>query len=314
MASEHLAKIGAAMDSGSTVSFEKRKITMIVYRRLFGFVAATVAVVVLGASAGAAWAAGDATCSSGSIASGIYSSLKIAGACAVDAGSAGSVVVEGNLTVLPGGSLVALWGGVGAFPVSSNPGRSAANLKVQTGGVLTNLGCEPLQFICSNDPDQKLGSYSTQHTVGGNLTAENALSVVVHHTAIGGNVSLNGGGGGVNSCTESLPALGFAPPYGDFEDVVIGGNLTITGWLSCWLGWIRDTVMNNVNFDGNVSGDPDGNEMGSNTVLGNLKCSGNSPSPQIGDSMAGPTTVAGNANGQCAVKPGLVQPIELALL
>jgi hypothetical protein len=295
------------MDRGCSVSFEKkRKNTMIVYRRLFGFEAATVAVVVLlGASAGAAWAAGDATCSSGSIASGIYSSLKIAGACAVDAGSAGSVVVEGNLTVLPGGSLVAVWGGVGAFPISSNL-TVGGNLKVQTGGLL-NLGCGPLQFICANDPDQKLGSYSTQHTVGKNLTADNALAVVVHHTAIGGNVSLNGGGGGVNSCTESLPALSGAPPYGDFEDDVIGGNLTITGWLSCWLGWFRDTVMNNVNFDGNVSGDPDGSEMANNTVLGNLNCYGNSPSPQIGDSMGGPTTVAGNANGQCAVKPGLIQ-------
>lgn len=83
--------------------------------------------------------------------------------------------------------------------------------------------------------------------------------------------------GGVNSCTDFLPLLG-APPYGDFEDDVIGGNLTITGWLSCWLGWFRDTVMNNVNFDGNVSGDPDGSEMANNTVLGNLNCSGNSPS------------------------------------
>jgi hypothetical protein len=285
----------------------KRRNDMSVYRRLFGFVAAAVAVVVLvGASAGDAWgsAKGEATCTGGSIASGIYSSLKIAGACAVDAGSAGSVIVQGNLTVLPGGSLVAVWGGVGQLPVSSNL-TVGGNLEVQTGGLL-NLGCEPLQFICANDPDQKVGSYSTQHTVGGNLRADNALAVVVHHTAIGGNASLNGGGGGVNSCTDFLPLIG-APPYGDFEDDVIGGNLTITGWLSCWLGWFRDTVMNNVDFDGNVSGDPDGSEMGSNTVLGNLNCYGNNPSPQIGDSMAGPTTVAGNANGQCVVQPGLVQ-------
>ena len=195
---------------------------MIVYRPLFTFVVTTV--LVAAGAAGDAWAAakGETTCTGGSIASGIYSSLTIAGACAVDSGSAGSVMVERNLTVLPGGSLVAVWGGVGQLPASSNL-TVGGNLEVQSGGLL-NLGCEPLQYICANDPDQKVGSYSTQHTVGGNLTADHALAVVVHQTSIGGNVSLNGGGGGVSSCGESLPALFFAPPYGDFEDDVIGAD------------------------------------------------------------------------------------------
>jgi len=169
-----------------------------------------------------------------------------------------------------------------------------------------NLGCEPIHYTCANDPDQKIGTYATMDTIAGNLTAQDALAVVIHHTAIGGNVSLLGGGGGVNSCGASLPGLSFAPPYGDLEDDVIGGNMTIIGWQSCWLGWVRDTVMHNVDFDGNVTGDPDGNEMANNIVLGNLNCSGNNPSPQIGDSTGSPTTVIGNAKGQCAIKPGFI--------
>src|SRR5215831_11964461 len=80
---------------------------------LFSFVKATAAVVVImAASSGAAWAAGDATCSGGSIAAGIYSNLNIAGTCAVDKGS---VIVQHNLTVLPGATLVAVTGGIDGF-------------------------------------------------------------------------------------------------------------------------------------------------------------------------------------------------------
>ena len=121
---------------------------------------------------------------------------------------------------------------------------------------------------------------------------------MVHHTAIGGNVTVSGGGGGV-SCA--------AFQYGDFEDDTIGGNLTITGWQSCWLGFFRDTIMRNVNFNGNVTADPDGNEIANNTSLGNLNCNGNNPTPHTGDSVGGPSTVVGNTNGQCN-SPGLILP------
>lgn len=280
---------------------------MIGNRLLFSFAKAAVALVVLvAASASGASAAGDETCYGGSIASGVYSSLKIAGACTVDSGS---VTVEKNLTVLPGASLVAVTGGIPGPPYeaptpSSSDLTVGGNLDVQEDGVL-DLGCEPSYYPCLNDPAFPAGpgTYSTHHTVAGNLTAENVLGVVVHHTVIGGNVSVFGGGGGTSSCSQSVPALEGFPPYGDFEDVAIGGNLTITGFQSCWLGWFRDTVILNVYFYGNATGDPDGNEMANDTVVGNLSCSGNSPSNQIGDSGGGPTTVLGNANGQCAVGP-----------
>ena len=251
------------------------------------------AVVLLGAGGSTAFAANDATCSGGPITAGVYSSLNITGACTVDKGP---VRVLGNLTVLPGGSLVAIVGGFGATPPSPNL-TVDGNLDVQANGTLV-LGCEPIAFICANDPGPFPGIYATRETVGGNLTAENAYQVVVHHTAIGGNVTVSGGGGGV-SCA--------AFQYGDFEDDTIGGNLTITGWQSCWLGFFRDTIMRNVNFNGNVTADPDGNEIANNTILGNLNCSGNNPSPHTGDSVGGPSTVVGNTNGQCN-SPGLILP------
>jgi hypothetical protein len=262
---------------------------MIEYRRLFGFAAATVAAVVLvGASAGAT------TCSGGSIAPGVYSNLNIAGVCTVDAGS---VKVTNNLTVLSGGTLIAAYGGTDKVHVGSNL-NVLGNLYVLKDGILV-LGCESVNFICYNDPDQKVGSYFTRDSVGGDIIAEDALAVVVHLVIVGQDVTMTGGGGGVSSCSESLPALNGAPPYGDFEDMIIGGNLTITGFQTCWLGFFRDAFANNVDFNDNLTGDPDGNEMATNTIRGNLSCAGNSPRPQIGDSAGGQNDVFGHAHGQC---------------
>lgn len=269
---------------------------------LLGFVAASLGGFVLfGLSTGVRAGADDLSdggvtvCSGGSIAAGIYQNLNIAGACTVDAGS---VTVEHNLTVLSGGTLVAVTGGIGAFPSSSDL-TIGGNVEVQAGGLL-NMGCEPIYYICVNDPDQVVGSYSTHHTIAGNLTADNAFSVLVHHASIGGSVKVTGGGGGTNSCSESIPALEFAPPYGDFEDVAIAGSLTITGWRSCWLGVFRVTVLQGTEWVDDITGDPDGNEMANNTIIGSLNCFGNSPSNQIGDSLGAPSTVLGNATGQCA--------------
>jgi hypothetical protein len=285
---------------------------MIMYRNSLGLVAGAV-LVLMSAGAGSASAASAVTCPGGSIPAGVYLSLKIAGACTIDAGSAGSVTVEGNLTILSGGSLVAVYGGIAGSPAPSNL-IVGGNLDMESGAIL-NLGCEPNYYQCPNDPSGESvikesvsggGSYFTNDVIGGNLTAESALAVVVHHTAIGGNVYMTAGGGGVYSCTEGLPQLGDSPPYGDFEDDVIGGSLSILGVQTCWLGWFRDTVIGSVNFSANLTGEPDGNEMGNNVVLGSLACGGNSPLPQIGDSGAAPSTVLLVTAGQCANQPGLV--------
>lgn len=276
---------------------------MIGNRFLISFVKAAVALVVLVVANSGTVSAADATCSGGSIASGFYSNLTISGACSVNSGP---VTVNGNLTILAGASLDAVTGGIAGVIPPSNLTVSG-NVDVQAGGVL-DLGCEPFHYTCANDPGfaAGTGTYLTQHTVFGNLTAENALGVVIHHSVVGGNLSINGSSAGTASCGVSVPALEFSPPYDDIEDVTIGGNFKITGVLSCWVGWFRDTVLHNATFSQNATGDPDGNEMGDNIVVGNLDCSGDTPAPQFGDSMAGPTQVLGNATGQCIVGTGLV--------
>lgn len=275
---------------------------MIVCRQLFSFVAAMVAVIFLVGTSGGVTAAaastgdssehGDATCWGGSIASGVYSNLKIAGACNADAGP---VRVKDDLTVLSGGSLIATFGGSDV--------TVRGDVEVKTDGVLV-LGCEPINQICSNDPDQKVGSFFTRDRVGGDLRGNNALAVIVHLTVIGHDVSLNGGGGGV-SCASPVPAIA-SPPYGDFEDDVIGGDLKINGWQSCWLGVFRDAIARNVQFNDNVTADPDGNELGTNSILGDLRCARNTPSPQLGDSGGSLNNVFGHAFGQCN-NPNLVR-------
>jgi hypothetical protein len=245
------------------------------------------------APAPAAAAVRDVTCFGGSVAAGIYSNLNIAGPCNVDSGS---ITVEHNLTVLPGGLLNAQFGGNDV--VAASDVTVAGNLEVRTNGVLI-LGCEPFIFTCANDPDPAAPTFLTTDAVGGNLTAEDALAVVVHASAIGHNVTLSGGGGGV-TCSGFIPQL-LAPPYGDFEDNTIGGNLTISGLQTCFLGAFRDTIRGNINWNNNVNADPDGNEMATNSIGHNFNCSGNTPNPQIGDSGGSLNLVSGRANGQCVV-------------
>jgi hypothetical protein len=272
---------------------------MIGYRRLFGFVTVTVAVVVLvgasaTASAGDASGGDDKTCTGGSVAPGVYSNLKITGVCTVDAGS---VKVKHDVTVLSGGALVALYGGTDKLHVGSNL-NVLGDIHVLKNGILF-LGCEPVNQICLNDPDQKVGSYFTRDAVGGKLIAEDALAVVVHLVIVGQDVTMTGGGGG-DSCSGSLPPPLSGPPYGDLEDIIVGGNLAIKGWTSCWLGFFRNGIAHDVDFSDNVTNDPDGNEIATNSILGNLKCAKNNPSPQTGDSGGSLNNVFGHAHGQCA--------------
>ena len=106
---------------------------MILIAKRFG--ALTAIVVAVGAlqlvSPAASYAASGQTCSGGSVAAGSYSSLTITGPCTVDTGT---VTVARDLTVAPGGELVAAFGGSDV--------NVGGNLAVGTNGVLV-LGCEP---------------------------------------------------------------------------------------------------------------------------------------------------------------------------
>jgi hypothetical protein len=234
----------------------------------------------------ASFAANKGTCSGGSVAAGSYSSLTITGPCTVDAGT---VNVAQNLTVAPGGELVAAFGGSDV--------HVGGNLTVQTNGVLI-LGCEPEAFICFNDPDQVNGTLTTHDTVGLNLTAQGALAVIVHASTIGGNSIVQGGGGGV-TCDSTIPNIPGPPAYIDFEDSTIGGNSIIQGVQSCWAGYIRNHVSGNVIYQQNSFADPDASELTTNTVGVNMICNGNSPPVQFGDSQGTANVVGGKAIGEC---------------
>jgi len=238
------------------------------------------------ASPAASYAAGAGTCSGGSVTAGSYASLTISGFCTVDAGT---VNVATNLTVASGGELVAVFGGSDV--------HVGGNLVVQANGVLI-LGCEPEELICLNDPDQDVGTMTSDDTIGRNLIAQDALAVIVHATQVGLNAVVQGGGGGV-TCDSSIPNIPGPPAYIALEDSTIGGNSIIQGVQSCWAGYIRNDVSRNVIYQGNSFADPDASELTTNTVGGNMICFGNSPPVQFGDSQGAPNVVGGKALAEC---------------
>ena len=232
------------------------------------------------------------TCTDGSIPAGSYKSLTIAGVCAVDSGI---VKVKHDVTVKPNGALFAAFGDGSELAVHGN-------LDVKSNGVLV-LGCEPEVFTCINDPDQEVGTLSSKGTVYGSLRAKNALALIVHNSYFGHDVRVHGGGGGVNCDSEDV--LFGSPAYLTFEDTSVGHQATIEGWQSCWAGFFRTTVGGNVTYQHNVLADPDGNEIQTDVVHGNLACNGNDPVVQPGDSEGSPNVVFGKATGECA---GLTGP------
>jgi hypothetical protein len=68
---------------------------------------------------------------------------------------------------------------------------------------------------------------------------------------------------------------------------------------TCYLATFRTQVDGNVKYVGNATSDPDGNELGSNLVRGNLYCLSNTPYIQFGDAAVAPNVVRGHASGGC---------------
>ena len=256
------------------------------FPRLTGRLAALLAAAAVGLAlpllpAAASAASGNATCSGGSIAAGTYRSLTVTGSCSVDAGT---VTVTKNVTVAHGAALVAAFG--------RSDLNVGGNLTVGSHAILV-LGCEPEAFPCFTHPHA-----TTNDHIGGNLTAGRALMVLAHHNTIAGNVTQSGGGGGVTCSIFPFGPNG-PPAYSTYEDNAIGRNASVTGLRTCWLGFIRNTVARNVNFNNNITADPDGNEVVTNTIAWNLNCHANAPAAQVGDSGGSPNTVGRKATGQC---------------
>lgn len=129
-------------------------------------------------------------------------------------------------------------------------------------------------------------------TINGGVHATNAMSVQIHFSTINGGIDIHGGSG---------PFGGpFDVTWNTIEDSTVNGGYTEAGYDGFWNGFIRNTVQGPVNLIGNVVADPDGNEVVTNTIHGNLTCAGNDPAPQVGDSEGSPNHVTGLETGQCA--------------
>jgi hypothetical protein len=243
--------------------------------------------------------------------------MVITGVCYMPAGN---ITVRGDLRVAPGALLdAATQGDPAGSPVVPATVTVGGNVFVGQGAALI-FGCSP-NIFCSSPPG------ITYDRIGGNLTGIGALGVVVHSASIAGDVSLQGGGGGVNCnstpvsppSTVGAPApwsedasLDFTPVYSDVEDASIGGDLSITGLQSCWLGSLRDQVGGSATFVNDTLADPDAMEIGSNLISANLTCFGNSAggtaTVQFGDGGAAPNLVGGWAVGQCGFKVQVLNP------
>jgi len=128
-------------------------------------------------------------------------------------------------------------------------------------------------------------------TISGGVHATDPANLQIHFTTINGGIESHGGSGP------------FGPPFdvtwNAIEDNVIHGTVTIDGYDGFWFGFIRNDAHGSVNLNDNVLEDPDGNEYVTNTIHGNLNCSGDSPAPQIGDSEGEPNVVTGRKTGEC---------------
>jgi hypothetical protein len=128
-------------------------------------------------------------------------------------------------------------------------------------------------------------------TISGGVHATDPMNLQIHFTTINGGIDSHGGSG---------PFGGpFDVTWITIEDSVINGSVAIDGYDGFWMGFIRNDVHGSVALNDNVVVDLDGNEYVTNTIHGNLNCSGDSPAPQIGDSGGEPNVVTGRKTGQC---------------
>lgn len=211
---------------------------------------------------------------------GTYNNLTVHGIAYVPDGA--TLTVRHNLVVTPGSCLDAF---------SMGTVHVGGNVLVRPGATLA-LGCMPF----ANGSDAPCTGVPND-TVGGNLVANQPLTMYLTAVHVGGNVASYGGGQHQN---VSFPIKG----------MTIGGNLVVEGWTGGpfgWFGIIGNHVGANVVLEGNSGGRPghsgalDSNEVDDNWVGANLVCYGNTPAAQYGDApMPQANTVMGAAVGQCA--------------
>jgi len=161
--------------------------------------------------------------------------------------------------------------------LSDGPVRISGGLIVQAGGTLV-LGSEENPVHTA--------------TINGGVYATDAMSVQIHFSTINGGIVIKGGSG---------PFGGpFGVTWNTIEDSTINGGYAEVGYNGFWNGFIRNSVQGSVRLVGNTVADPDGNEVVTNTIHGNLTCAANDPPPQVGDSEGSQNHVTGAETGQCA--------------
>jgi len=220
----------------------------------------------------------------------------VSGICAVNAGQA---VVEGNLTVTAGGALNATFARNDKTKSAYSNLTVTGNLYVDAGATL-GMGCDPTNSPCSDDPTPKSPTLSSWDWVGGDLIATDPLGVILHNSFVAENIVEQGGGGGYNCKEHGVFVALKSPVFSDYENVVVGGNMTIKDLRTCWLGSLRDDVHGNFSVIDNKMADPDADEVNTNYVNGSLTCLANSPAVQFGDSGGSANVVNGAATGQCS--------------
>ncbi len=247
------------------------------------------AMVVTAGSASASPAPTSTSCSSGNIASGSYASLSITGNCTIPDGAV--VTVARQVTLARGATLNAM---------TASTVHISGNILVAPGATLS-LGCS---FELTQPPFPGGPVFCpagvSHDQVDGNIVATGAKTLKVNGITLNGNlVSVGGGvavtGPGASTCEQHPAPLNFP-----IKDNTINGNVMITGWQGCWLGYIRNVQNGNAIIMGNHTGDADSTEIVTNTIHGNLICRANTPVPQIGDSHGEVNTVSGHKLGQCA--------------
>jgi hypothetical protein len=219
----------------------------------------------------------------GTVQPGTYRAMEIRNFCFLT--DSGTVNILGNLVIDRGAVFDA---------VTNGDIVVGGSVEVRPGAAL-GLGCNK-----DSVGPPCLGSTSDE--VVGSIIANKALAVIVHSTTVIGNFTLSGGGGGSTSCSTTHFMGG--PPFSTFEDGSVGGNLSITGMTTCWMGIFRTTVGGNVNVSDNLTNtkDPDAPEINDNTIAGSLSCFANVPPATLGhDHPPQPkSTAAGGKFGQCA--------------
>lgn len=244
--------------------------------RLIGALLLAGAMAFAGAPAANASTGSSATCTGGEV-SGTYRSLTIAGPCTVPQGA--TLHVTHNLVVRSHAVF-------DAQTVSSNV-RVDGNVTAFSGSML-GLGCQSEASVGNSAHPCADGGNSVV-TVKGNITAVGAMAVLLNGITVGRNVTAIGGG------SDSIPWT--------LKNSTIGGNVTMGGQTTSWIGVMFNRIGGNATFVGIKIVDPDGSGNGMyisyNEVHRNLSCFAISPKVSAGFRPGAKNYVGHHALGQC---------------